>query len=381
MLRCSKGRKIAEMKVAHRMPLLDGLRGLAAQIILLHHLASYGPLAHALHELAPLLSELLFEYGRMAVQVFLVIAGFLAARGLSPDGQALARAPWPLLYKRYVRLVVPFMVAVSLAVVCAAVADRWLDDDMIPARASIGQWLAHATLLHGVLGAESLSAGVWYVAIDFQLFALMALLLWGGRRRLLAPVLVLLLGLASLFYFNRQASLDNWAIYFFGSYALGAAAWWAGDRRQMLSWLGALCCVVTAALLLDFRGRIVVSLTVALLLGIARRSGGLERWLDRPWLGWLGLNSYAIFLVHFPVLLLANAWFAQFSEPGAFARVFALFAAWTVSLAAGAVFCRWVEAPEASRRIVDALSWLLQLPLLALRFGLGLLRRVLPDRG
>ncbi|WP_371323737.1 acyltransferase [Dechloromonas sp. ZY10] len=369
------------MKVVQRMPLLDGLKGLAAQIILLHHLASYGPLAQALQEAAPLLSSLLFEYGRMAVQVFLVIAGFLAARGLSPDGQALSRAPWPLLYKRYVRLVVPFMVAVSLAVVCAALADRWLDDDMIPARATVGQWLAHAVLLHGVLGVESLSAGVWYVAIDFQLFALMALLLWSGRRRLLAPLLVLLLGLASLFYFNRQTSLDNWALYFFGSYALGAAAWWAGDRRRMLSWLGVICCVVMAALLLDFRGRIVVSLVLALLLGIARRSGGLERWLDRPWLGWLGVNSYSIFLVHFPVLLLANALFAQFSEAGMVVGVFALFAAWTVSVVAGAVFCRWVEAPEASRRIVDALRWLLQLPLSVLRSGFGLLRRVLPDRG
>lgn len=369
------------MKAVQRMPLLDGLKGLAAQIILLHHLASYGPLAQVLRELAPLLAGVLFEYGRMAVQVFLVIAGFLAARGLSPEGQALSRSPWLLLHKRYVRLVVPFMVAVSLAVVCAAVADRWLDDEMIPARATFGQWLAHATLLHGALGAESLSAGVWYVAIDFQLFALMVVLLWLGRRRWLAPLLVLALGLASLFYFNRHAGFDNWAIYFFGAYALGAAAWWAGDRRRMLSWLGLVCCVVTAALLLDFRSRIVVSLATALLLGVARRSGGLERWLDRPLLGWLGQTSYSIFLVHFPVLLLVNALFAQFHEVGAVAGGFALFAAWTVSVAAGAVFYRQVEAPEASRRLVDALAWLLQLPVLALRFGFGLLRRVLPDRG
>lgn len=370
------------MNAVQRMPLLDGLKGLAAQIILLHHLASYGPLAEALRELAPSLSAFLFDYGRMAVQVFLVIAGFLAARGLSPDGQPLTRSPWPLLARRYQRLVVPFMVAVSLAVVCAAVADRWFDDEMIPARATVAQWLAHAALLHGVLGAESLSAGVWYVAIDFQLFALMTLLLWAGRPRRLGALLILLTGVLSLFYFNRIKSLDDWAVYFFGAYALGAAAWWAGDRRRLLSWLGVIACVGTAALLVDFRGRILLSLLTALLLGLARRNGGLERWLDQPLLGWLGRNSYAIFLVHFPVLLLANAAFAPWAEAGTTAlSILALLAAWTVSLAAGALFHRHVEAPAASRRIVDALVWLAQLPVALLRAGFALLRRVLPDRG
>ena len=33
------------------------------------------------------------------------------------------------------------------------------------------------SVLHGILGVDSLSAGVWYIAIDFQLFALTALLL------------------------------------------------------------------------------------------------------------------------------------------------------------------------------------------------------------
>lgn len=36
--------------------------------------------------------------------------------------------------------------------------------------------MAHALLLQGIVG-ESLSAGVWYVSIDFQLFADTVLLL------------------------------------------------------------------------------------------------------------------------------------------------------------------------------------------------------------
>jgi hypothetical protein len=47
---------------------------------------------------------------------------------------------------------VPYLAAIGLAIIAAAIADRWLDDEAIPARASFMQWLAHATLLHGLLG-------------------------------------------------------------------------------------------------------------------------------------------------------------------------------------------------------------------------------------
>ena len=43
------------------------------------------------------------------------------------------------------------------------------------------QFLAHALLLHSLLGMDALSAGVWYVAIDFQLFTLFVAVLWLAR--------------------------------------------------------------------------------------------------------------------------------------------------------------------------------------------------------
>jgi hypothetical protein len=52
----------------------------------------------------------------------------------------------------------------------------------LPGEPEFTQFLAHALLLHSVMGIDSLSAGVWYVAIDFQLFALMLALLWLGQR-------------------------------------------------------------------------------------------------------------------------------------------------------------------------------------------------------
>lgn len=345
-------------KNANRMPLIDALKAIAALLVVLNHFSSYGPLAAAAREVLPGLTGWFYDYGRMAVQVFLVVAGFLAARALSANGDALEVSPLPLIWKRYLRLVVPYLAAIGLAIAAAAIADQWLDDDAIPARATFKQWLAHAFLLQGLLGVDSLSAGVWYIAIDFQLFALMAILLWSGRIKLLAPALVLAVTTTSLFWFNRDASWDNWAIYFFGSYGLGAAAWWASDRRQLSAWLGVIATVAIAALVLDFRLRIALALIVALTLGFSRRTGLLEQWPNFRPLAFLGQISYSIFLVHFPVLLIANGLYAKLELSSPTSAIFALILALTASIAAATLFYRWIESPAASQRITGALAWL-----------------------
>ncbi len=330
-----------------RMPLVDAFKALASQMIVLHHLAAYGPLSEAVQEIAPGFIAWMYDYGRIAVQVFLVIAGFLAAKGLAPFGQTGFDNPLPLIRKRYLRLVIPYLAAVTLAIVCAAVARQWMIDDSIPDKPTLAQWLAHALLLQGILGYDALSAGVWYIAIDFQLFALMALTLWSARQAGLqrhTPLAVVGLAMVSLFWFNRDAGWDNWAIYFFGSYGLGAAAWWASNRGRLASWLGVMATVVIAALMVDFRLRIVLALAVALTLGFCRRSGHLERWPEWRPLAFLGQISYSVFLVHFPICLLVNAVFLDRDLDTPLGGAIGMVLAWATSIAAGALFHRYVES-------------------------------------
>ncbi|MBA4341287.1 MAG: hypothetical protein C0423_03935 [Methylibium sp.] len=206
----------------YRLLHVDALKALAAQTIVLHHLAAYGPVAEAVQSLWPALIEFLYEYGRMAVQVFLVVGGFLSARGLLPDGHTLRGDPPALLWRRYQRLMLPFMAAVLLTLACSLLVERWLPE-LVPASVSAAQLAAHGLLLHGVMGVESLTVGAWYVAIDLQLFALMLGLLWftQGRpaARFIGPLLLLALLAASLFWFNLDAGHDNWGWYFFGFFA------------------------------------------------------------------------------------------------------------------------------------------------------------------
>ena len=69
-----------------RMPLIDAFKAVASQLIVFHHFAAYGPLSVAARQLAPATVDWLYDYARMAVQVFLVIAGFRLARGRAGEG-------------------------------------------------------------------------------------------------------------------------------------------------------------------------------------------------------------------------------------------------------------------------------------------------------
>jgi peptidoglycan/LPS O-acetylase OafA/YrhL len=336
--------------------LINLMKAVAAQLIVLHHLAFYGPMADHVRPVAPDLIDWLDAYARIAVQVFLVIGGFLAAKSLCPTGNPGISRPLNTLWRRYVKLVPPFLVATVLAVGASAWASQWMAHDSISASPHLPQLAAHALLLHSVLGYESISAGAWYVAIDFQLYTAMTLLLWlsgrlAGNRRLswLMPVLIVAGIAASLLVFNRDADWDVWALYFFGSYGLGILAWWASDpsRRPAVTLLlvAAILLPTLSALAIDFRSRIALALSVACMLawiGRTRVSSPGRLW---SLIDVLGRLSYSVFLIHFPVCLIVNAAFTRFVPDQALLQAVGMLLAWGASLAAGAAFYRWVEVP------------------------------------
>ena len=335
--------------------LINLLKAVAAQLIVLHHLAFYGPMADHARPLMPDLFDWLAGDARIAVQIFLVIGGFLAAKSLAPQGLAKLGNPLSAMWRRYVKLAPPFIVATLLAALASLIASAWMTHDSISAAPSVSQLAAHVLLLHSVLGYESLSAGAWYVAIDFQLYAGAALLLWlcgrlsgGLARPWLVPMAMTLVVVSSLFYFNRDADWDVWAPYFFGSYGLGMLAWWTGDpartRRAVVLLFVMMAVPALLALMLDFRSRIAVALSVACVLMLL---GRVLVCSTKGWAlaNWLGKNSYSIFLVHFPVCLVVNAGFTRFVPVDAEWQLVGTVFAWAASLAGGAVFHRWIEAP------------------------------------
>lgn len=365
-----------------RIPQIDLLKGLACTAIVWHHLAFYGPMSDIARPLAPALFDWLYAYGRLAVQVFLVLGGYLAAAQLAPQGRARFSGALQTIARRLARLLPCYALALLLALLAAALVRPWLDHPSVPDAPTLAQLLANALLLQDLVGADALSAGIWYVAIDLQLFALSVLLFagvralpWARRREpTLAQALVLGATAASLWLFNRSAALDSWAAYFFGAYGLGMLAHWAAaasSARQRWLWLAAIALLAASALAIDWRSRIAVAGLTACGLALAPSPARASAWNSRgAWraaapLLHLGQMCYPVFLVHFAVSLPVSALVSSLWPTAALPNALGMLASFSLSLAAGRALHLRVERQPA--RWSAALRWQLLL------LGAGLL--------
>ena len=339
-------------------------------MIVLHHLAFYGPMSDVVATAWPALVGWLYDHGRLAVQFFLVCAGFLTAGSLARYESLTLSEALKLVWQRYLRLAIPLLAALSFTVLVS----EWVRPDFAHASLSAapdwGQALAHIGLMQHVLGLEALSAGIWYVAIDLQLYAmtlfcLVVVKVWHRAQTTKSGVdgadarrWALWLGLvcASLWWWNRDTNLDNWGVYFWGSYGLGLLAWEArrfsgsgAAQGQVRSWIvGALMVLVGGvAWWLEPRARIALAWTVAALLMAAPeawlwgRAVGASRW--RSALEWLSGVSYSVFLIHFGVSLAVSAAVTAHWPDALWANVLGVLASVFLSLLLGGRLHRWVE--------------------------------------
>jgi len=324
-----------------RSAVIDSIKAMASQVIVLHHFSQYAPMADWISLAWPRLVAFFYEDGRLAVQPFLVIGGFLAAQTLSKQsGQAVG----PLIWKRYLRLA-PQLV---LALVLVALATLWLGhelahEDWLSPLPTLGVFLAHLFFLQDVLGIESMSAGAWYVAIDLQLFGLFALLAHIARKseRLLSesyvPLIVAASTVASIHIFSREAALDAWAIYYFSAYGLGALVVWARDSARARMWLW----ITVALLLLDWLSDPRTRPVLALLTAFCLYGFSHIKWQNafsplRNCIQHLSDVSYSLFVSHFAVIIVISGIWEKFDLEGIALASLVIALAWLALLAMGA---------------------------------------------
>jgi peptidoglycan/LPS O-acetylase OafA/YrhL len=322
---------------------VDVLKVVAAQCIVWHHFSAYGPMADTMTLMWPQLMEWLYRYARLAVQVFLVVGGYLA-------GQSVIHKPitHPLVQiaKRYLRLVPFYALALALISVAVAMARETIHANWLPHEPTLWQFTAHALLIHDLLGFEALSSGAWYVAIDFQLYALLIFLCHAlqGAKQTHLSVAVALLCVASMWQFNRVDDLDIWAIYFFAAYGLGVLAAWAkrSSFDAHVFWITAMLGV--AALWFEYRTRLSLALLTAVWLVIKPKGSvhwtPMKRVLHR-----LSNSAYVLFLTHFGVIVLfSNMWNKSHFYHPVTAFAFTGFA-WLVCVALGLFLHEKAEVP------------------------------------
>jgi len=341
--------------------LIDFLKVFAALLIILHHLSNYGQLAEDARQFLPSVMTWLFEYGRYAVQIFLVMGGYLAAQSLTRARDIRnPRTALKLIFNRYLRLFAPYVVALLITILCAWLARFWVQDEFVGESETLGQFLAHLFFLQGILGLDSISAGAWYVAIDWQLYAVLAIMLgmFPGLRSLIWASTILIV--ASLLYFNRLSNYENYFIYFIGSYGLGILAQLAKNYAdpivnrlaKILMIIIGLVILVTSFNHLWIRNILAYFVAIALIIwgGRAYKDEKHAKMHNLVFsILWGSRRSYCAFLLHFSFILLANtlyiAWGMDQRHDGAMALAM-IFLALVASWFAANYLYRLVEVPS-----------------------------------
>jgi len=341
------------LKEGQRIAWLEAFKGIAACIIVGHHLSEYSPSSDLADQFAPNLMYGIYNYGLFVVHLFLVLGGFALAIAM-PDHPLSWRKALSAFGARYVRLATPYVAMLVLLILASwSTLSVGMDPPLVDSF-SWWQFLAHIFFLQDVLGYGNLSAGTWYLCIDLQFVGLFHLLqailhTFGKitKRELLGPAamstILFPLGIVSLWYWSRVTENEIFVFYFLSSLVFGAIVGWTVQGR--LIWLAfpLYSIAMATSLVEEFRPRVLVALISGLSIYIAVRMG--QKFPAPPLLIWLGKISYSLFLIHYLVNGLVlhglNSWVGQ-SPFRAFASMGIAFLS---SLAAAVLLHFWVEAP------------------------------------
>lgn len=344
-----------------RIPALDGLRGIAALVVVIHHalLASSVALAgiYIGDEASGLAAAMvdtplsLVWAGREAVFVFFVLSGFVLSL---PHARGKKFSAWDYYPPRLVRLYLPVWGAMVFAAVLVTVADPQ----------SIGGttwWLdAHGAgfTFRGTAGDGSL-----FIADSFMYFSAIWSLKWEIIFSVLLPLYLVLAGANRFARFALVlvslvaiASGINLYLTLLPVFMLGSVL--AHEHVAVVGWLekagAAPRSVLFVGLLLmlsvtSWGGVLPDGISDALIavgaLGIvamtSRPTGVLPDLLERRPVKWLGTRSFSLYLVHEPIVVTMAVLSGADAAPVAFVLVVL-----PVALLAAEGFYRVIEHPS-----------------------------------
>ncbi len=336
---------------ALRLHYLDGIRGLAAFYVLLHHgyLQVTGLTeAAVLTETFPaivLMSTKWLEYGSFSVATFIVLSGYCLMLPVVKTGTL--RGGWlDYLKRRAKRILPPYYAALVMSLLLILIFPilnhpshtLW---DVTEGSLSIPTIVSHLFLLQNLSGkwAAKIDYPMWTVAIEWQIYFLLPIVLMPLWRRfglVFMTIAAIVLGFGP--HYLLHGYLDWIKPWYFSLFAIGAAAAVVSTSteaqyvsfRQRLPW-GRLTIFLTMLLIaiaapqnrlwIDTHevitdplvglvvGCLLVQCTETAMLG-KPESKSPRTWalklFSKSWATGLGAFSYSLYLVHAPILALID---------------------------------------------------------------------------
>ena len=348
-----------------RFGFIDGLRGVAALAVMIHHIIWFTPWDFFGSDLATEWVYRIGYWGKCGVPVFFVISGFVIAHSLR-KAAVTPKFVGTFFLRRSMRLDPPYWCTIAVMIAISYACMAWTSIEPPTALPKFGQLVAHAFYLQNLLGYENVSVGFWTLCIEIQFYMMFVVML--GLAQFLsqrserfcqvdiaspnsastssliavfAPVM-----LASLFTFTYLEQLDNWFLRYYCLFCLGAclSASRCGMIPKWIAWIAIGLFAIRVGI--EYQRSVFSGLVVGGLILFADARGGLSTWLmSRMW-QYLGKISYSLYLIHYPVVHLIMHFGKQLSGD----NVPMIYVWMTVSLfasiAVGAVLYRVVEAPS-----------------------------------
>jgi peptidoglycan/LPS O-acetylase OafA/YrhL len=298
-----------------RFTYIDGLRGLAAAAVMLHHFVQHPVFEGSL----PWLREL-SHYGFVGVPVFFVISGFVIAHSVAGH-QITASYYGNFVLRRVVRLDPPYWATIALSIAALALGNR-----LFPAQArplpTEGCVISSLFYVYPFFGYEPIVAVFWTLVHEVQ-FYLAYVALMAAMQRVtgsLTPTrwaTLLLIGVPAAVSAARLIRIDHTIAITGYMFALGVFAYYYFRGWVGLTMLLALGAAVAATIPLGNAEFKIAALLTAGSLAFAGEAN-LCRWLDEWPLQFLGRISYSLYLIHgvigYRVLSVAEAKFPNVND-------------------------------------------------------------------
>ncbi|MEV8133607.1 acyltransferase [Pseudarthrobacter oxydans] len=340
-----------------RYKALDGLRGLAAVVVVVHHCLLVSPqLADAvdgtsgpLHLWVAWLTYSplhLIWAGKEAVYVFFILSGFV----LTLPFLRAARPRWTAYYtKRIVRIYLPAWAALVFALILAWLFPRVADRDFsswINLHGEVLDLLRDFTLLGG---AGPLNSPLWSLQWE-MLFSLLLpvyllIALRFGRLSLVSAVgMILLIGAGGALNVDSLVYLPMFGI------GVLMAAWrkeLQGLAEKLHRWTW--CMLISSSIVLLCAKWVFPQLpgsTAMATAGGALLIFAFIAWRPalrlgtRQWAQWLGARSFSLYLIHEPIIV--SVAFALDTSNAVYVFLLAV----PLSLITAEVFFRYIESPS-----------------------------------
>jgi peptidoglycan/LPS O-acetylase OafA/YrhL len=297
-------------KPKERFVFIDGLRGMAALGVMLHHLYTselHAPLSVILPR--PVLWIIGPDIQR--VQVFFVISGFVIAWSLR-NMVVNAGSAANFILRRQVRLDPLYWLMVAVTMVHLVIINGIPNTIYHPGVPGPGGVLINLLYLQNVTRSRAIVPDAWTLCLEIQLYLVYILLLlliqrlitWRKlppSRRGMAHLAVILPPLFLSVWLHDRHWAWPWFILSWYLFAMGVLVCWAMEGR--ISWLAlAVICLLEMAFALRHRDQPTFwCVGVATAISIAFRVGGLTTWLKQGFFQYFGRISYSLFLVHWEV--------------------------------------------------------------------------------